>query len=392
MKPKPKTLCNSGRGQWVAFILVVPVGFLTAQSLSSRGYLHGVINNYITLGKTAPVAPQEAITPLAVVSDMPVCNGHQYRNGRWRKSNTPVAYDLCKRHLHRNCAAIDNFNQLNGSMRVDQSLQWQWHPHNCNLHKFTPQSLKELLLPLGGGRRRIIYVGDSLNHDMSQSMRCLLGEEQEDLVSLIRSDRLGCPDKECSNSSQVRQEWQNMVKDQNLQSHDILVVNTGAHWFGDPNEQKLAFQNIATSIASVFNGTVVMRTTVMGHDSCQNFTEPTIAVEDAEMDAKTVPMSYNWANFSQLNSLVHDAFLNAGFGPRYHPLYVDMFEQRGDGHVQNSFNYDMQDALSKRDFVKARGMKKDDMDCLHYCVPGPIHVWNELLYHLLREAESTSFA
>jgi hypothetical protein len=292
-----------------------------------------------------------------------ICTGDQYREGKWVKSQTTVDFDLCTHHLDWNCAAIDNFNQLNGSMRVGLSLQWKWVPQHCTLHKFSPESMRELLQTKG---RKIRYVGDSLNQGMAESMQCLLGKEYEHHVSHVRFDYLGCPDNlptytpdYCSNSSHVIHQWRKIVN--NLQPRDILVVNTGAHWFGDPDEKKLAFRNIANAIATVFNGTVIMRTTVMGHDSCERFNEPTSNF-NSSIQQKQTP-SYNWANFTHLNRLVHNTFLEAGLAT-YLPLYVDMFEQRPDGHVQNS-------------------SKNEGMDCLHYCVPGPIHIWNELLYHLL---------
>ena len=165
-----------------------------------------------------------------------------------------------------------------------------------------------------------------------------------------------------------------------MQQQDVLVVNTGAHWFGNPDVKRTAFQNIAQAIAAAFNGTVIARTTVMGHDHCEEYLEPTSEFIDEDPVQKNRTVPYNWSNFTHLNGLVHEAFLAAGM-TGYHPLYVDMFEQRADGHVQNSFNYDMLDALAARNLTRAREKQEGRaMDCLHYCVPGPIHIWNELLY------------
>ena len=121
---------------------------------------------------------------------LPFCTGDQYRRGSWIKFAGSPQYDICARHLHRNCAAIDNFNHPNGSTRIGLSLQWRWRPHDCSLRAVAPESLLEILAKRG---RKIRYVGDSLNTDMSQSMQCLLGQEHEHLVSNVREDRLGCP-------------------------------------------------------------------------------------------------------------------------------------------------------------------------------------------------------
>ncbi|KAL9184746.1 hypothetical protein ACHAXT_012716 [Thalassiosira profunda] len=191
---------------------------------------------------------------------------------------------------------------------------------------------------------------------MSQSMQCLLGQEHEHLVSNVREDRLGCPTdvpigdpKYCSNVTKVVERWNEIAK--GMQQQDVLVVNTGAHWFGNPDERQTAFRNIPQAIAAVFNGTVIARTTVMGHDHCEEYLEPTSEFIDEDPGQKNRLVPYNWANFTHLNGLVHEAFLAAGMTGN-----LTLAREKQEGGA---------------------------MDCLHYCVPGPIHIWNELLSHVL---------
>ena len=104
-------------------------------------------------------------------------------------------------------------------------------------------------------------------------------------------------------------------------------------------------------------GTVVFRTTVMGHAGCASVAGP----------GKMKPGSwakYNWRNFRGLNVVI-DEELRSGVAPgKYHLLNLTMYEyeQRGDGHVQHSMRRD--------DWKRDRGNPDSNVDCLHHCVPG----------------------
>jgi len=199
--------------------------------------------------------------------------------------------------------------------------------------------------------RRILFVGDSLNTDMKNSMECMLGSRHASLVA-VREDLLGCSKNTCT-IDEALNSWGKILGKLNATENDVLVLNAGAHWHGSLESAATVFGNVSVAVAQLFPGTVVFRTTVMGHESCEHYEEPT-------RGPPTTPSLYNWRSFASLNHVINDAFEQLLQG-RYLLLNVSMFESRGDGH----------------DLTNG--------DCLHYCVPGPINEWNRLLYHLLVE-------
>jgi hypothetical protein len=107
---------------------------------------------------------------------------------------------------------------------------------------------------------------------------------------------------------------------------------------------------------------VIFRTTVMGHQGCTDMFSPldgTKLVQNKRMSSKY----YNWASFSESNAAMIKAFEDVWPSERFRVLDVSMFEQRGDGHNGH--------------------LPEGGTDCLHYCVPGPQLVWNQLLLHVL---------
>lgn len=73
------------------------------------------------------------------------------------------------------------------------------------------------------------------------------------------------------------------------------------------------------------------------------------------------PEEYQYSSFVQYNTLIENAFLgNPGNGWRLLDAYTPTV-LRPDMHFGN-------------------------LDCLHYCVPGPSHHWVRLLYNMLLAA------
>ena len=118
----------------------------------------------------------------------------------------------------------------------------------------------------------------------------------------------------------------------------------------EPQKAAKVFSVVAKAIRHTFRGTVIFRTNVMGHNNCEEFSEPS-------SDAIHRASKYNWANFTLYNQAVVGAF--NGVVKRFEVIDLSMYELRGDGHVTYG-------------------------DCLHYCTPGPPDHWNHLLYHILR--------
>lgn len=332
-------------------------------------WLHGTTNKHHVAGGV-PKASNNYSTFFP--PPLPFCRESLYRSGRWMKSSSPIPFPVCMWNNHRNCHSLDKQTGRSRE-RIEKSYQWEWIPNNCRIHEFDG---KRLVSTLESNKHRLIYVGDSLNVDMGNSMACMMNNSSptvpHQLVKTIRDDFLGCPSKKdpaseygteryCSNLTEVQRRWQTHIDNHKITDRDILVVNTGAHWYGRPENAAIAFSAIANALSRVFRGTLIVRTTVMGHKECQLFEEPLEPNGTLPLSLKDLP--FNWANFGKLNEMITKA-VAASTLKDFKILYVDMFEQRPDGHALGPGN---------------------KTDCLHYCVPGPIDWWNKLLYHIIHE-------
>ena len=90
--------------------------------------------------------------------------------------------------------------------------------------------------------RKLIYVGDSLNGDMAVSMICMMGGRREAKhIRAIRSNNL--ISEECKfaktvaaieracNKTAIREDWREKLAKQRVNEHDVMILNTGAHWY-----------------------------------------------------------------------------------------------------------------------------------------------------------------
>jgi len=314
---------------------------------------------------------------------LPICSGDSYHIGKWEKKERSNTFHSCPWNKHRNCMHEEAQKPF-GKERIIQAMQWEWTTATCQLHPFNHIRLSKTLKEQD---RQVVYIGDSLNTDMANSMRCMMAQNKTDwestssFITNIRDDLLGCPPNSdaaygtpnyCSNRTEVVQVWRGWVQNFGIRDRDVLVINTGAHWHGKPEAAAGAFLNIANAISEVFRGKVVVRTTVMGHEGCEKYGNAMDPVANGQIHTDSVAaasapksddMPYNWKNFGTLNDLIAKAMEESDL-MNYEILFVDMFEQRPDGHYQGATG-------------------GPAMDCLHYCVPGPIHWWNKLLYHII---------
>jgi hypothetical protein len=283
--------------------------------------------------------------PIGGGGGKPFCALRDYLQGRWER------LDTVPEPLNYTCGFGDwdcTGRSAAEAERIAEALRWVWIPSECRLHTFSTERLQSILRG-----RTLLFVGDSLQTEMALSMQCLSRQS----VSLVfeRLDLLGCdkgPDgaADCKDVN-IMLHWGTIIRAHKLTDNDILVVNTGAHWHTSADAFKMNSEHLARVLARLFNGTVIFRTTIAGHDHCAEYRNP----------AKASGSNFNWPTFDRVNSQFSGA-LRAAFN-RALVLHVEMFEMRPDGHMQVT--------------------KDGTEDCLHYCLPGPIHVWNLLLYHVL---------
>ncbi|KAG0501014.1 hypothetical protein HPP92_001086 [Vanilla planifolia] len=90
--------------------------------------------------------------------------------GRWVYDES---YPLYKSNA---CHYIDEGFNCEANGRIDRDyMKWRWQPNNCNIPRFNPLKFLELIR-----RKRLVFVGDSINRNQWESMMCLLREAISD--------------------------------------------------------------------------------------------------------------------------------------------------------------------------------------------------------------------
>ncbi|KAH7365589.1 hypothetical protein KP509_18G036200 [Ceratopteris richardii] len=324
--------------------------------------------------------------------------------GEWIPDSTPPLYtnESC-RYINplRNCL-------LNGRPDRDY-LYWRWKPFDCELPRFNASHFLEMLQG-----KRLAFIGDSLARDHGESLVCALTQVAEadnhewplkwffpsynfTLVILwapyliqysvdqndISTLHLDVPDKE----------WSHQLKD-----FDISVFSTG-YWhfrkgifyanntllgasdhagvnitkFDFLTEFRMTMQTVLRYIATEYRGVALLRTVTTDH------------FEHGQWDAggkcnRTRPYASHDANMGwiqgQMNRVQIEEFekamamVNQG-SPKLLLLNTTQISYlRPDGHPD-----------IYRGEVVPDGAPHD---CLHWCVPGPVDTWNQLLLYTLQ--------
>ena len=151
--------------------------------------------------------------------------------------------------------------------------------------------------------------------------------------------------------------------------YDVVVFNRGAHYVEDrqlaAEMEEFAKQLVARRPA---RQQIFWRDTVAGHEGCADAVGPGRGPPPSAASAKV----YSWDQFEGQNSLVRTILSSTGI------RYINANEmslQRRDRHAGMKLDY---------------GNGTVMMDCLHYCLPGPVDTWNLAMLAALAETPGLS--
>ncbi|WVZ86347.1 hypothetical protein U9M48_033144 [Paspalum notatum var. saurae] len=98
-------------------------------------------------------------------------------NGRWVRDESYGFYPPMS------CALIDDdFNCHKNGRQDSEFLKWRWQPHGCDIPRLNAAGFLERLRG-----QRIIFVGDSLNRNMWESLVCILRHGVRDKRSVYEA-------------------------------------------------------------------------------------------------------------------------------------------------------------------------------------------------------------
>ncbi|RLN08921.1 hypothetical protein C2845_PM11G27160 [Panicum miliaceum] len=311
-----------------------------------------------------------------------------------------------------------------GKPELGSILRWRWRPRGCDLPRFDPAAFLRL-----ARHRSIAFVGDSVARNHMQSLMCLLSAAEHpqeiqprDCVhctrsyhyrahnftvtvfwapflvrwNLTRAGALQFMDPHNVYLDEADPEWARRVA-----GYDYVVLN-GAKWFtrpvvlhergrvlgcsgddcGDPGAARVpphravraAFRTALRALRDLpgFRGRVVVRTVAPPHYENGKWYDGgnCLRTRPVRSDETALPETEAAFHAAQVEEF-RDAAAGAADPGRFVLMDVsDMMQMRGDGHPGQYGHWPHE----KVGF---------GIDCVHWCLPGPIDAWSELLLHLL---------
>ncbi|KAK4492427.1 hypothetical protein RD792_003232 [Penstemon davidsonii] len=344
-------------------------------------------------------------------------------DGKWLKDDSPPLYEP------GSCPCIDEPFDCYQNGRTDNAYQkFRWQPNHCNIPRMDGQKMLKFFK-----RKRIVYVGDSLNRNMWESMVCLLRNSVKDKSRVFEaSGRIEFkkegtysflfPDYNLSveyiRSAFLVQEWEvlgaNGTKKETLRldlvdnsfdtykDADVLVFNTG-HWKGYYQEgnhvhSKMdvieAFHKAMNTWTKWIEDNInPMKTFVFFRGySLSHFSE---GEWDSGGKCDTNEPITNEKDLVQLDQLhppipqMLEKLLAKIKTPIFYLNVTRMTNYRNDAHpsIYRKPNMSLDE---KRTFLRHQ-------DCSHWCLPGVPDTWNQLLFakllwsHKQRQLQQQSY-
>ncbi|KAI5065964.1 hypothetical protein GOP47_0018588 [Adiantum capillus-veneris] len=344
--------------------------------------------------------------------------GSSTSSGRCDLSQGEWVPDIDSHPLYTNntCQYIQRSQNCLQNGRPDRDyLHWRWKPFDCELPPFDGTHFLELMRG-----KKLAFIGDSLARNQMQSLHCMLRQAEEPInlysdphekeykwlfpssnftLANFQSRFLVNYTEPEDDIRKVYLDVPDMVWWRELAEYDIAVMSTGYWYFTESlyyvnnkvlgaskgsqlNVTKvemwaamgIALRNVLKQMSNEYKGIIVLRTVTVDH--FKNGTWSTGGV-----CKRTSPFSHqnggippmDWIS-RKINKVQIEEFDKA-------MAYVDDTSRlkllnitysaflRPDGHPGTHRRQEPGEPV---------------FDCLHWCLPGPIDTWNQLLLHTLQ--------
>lgn len=346
-------------------------------------------------------------------SDKKICN---LFSGKWVPHPSGPAY------TNTSCPFIEDQQNCMTNGRLDTDYQyWRWKPYECEVAPFDPNKFLETM-----HNKSWAFIGDSILRNHAQSLVCLLSKAEmavlvyhdEDYksrtwnfpshnfnLSVVWSPFLAKADIYENDNGVSKSEIQlhlntlNTKWTDNYTTYDYVLVSVG-QWFLKTavyweNERVVgchycprlnltelgldyAYRRVLQSFfkfvtksshkPSVFYRTWTPDHFENGEWSTNGICNRTLPYKEGEYSGKNVDhLMYN-IELEEFRKIA-DNFTHIKLLDTYHLSLL-----RPDGHPGPYRNF--------RPFDKDKNRKVQN-DCLHWCLPGPIDAWNELLMKMV---------
>jgi hypothetical protein len=318
---------------------------------------------------------------------LPWCNREQIRNGQWLPAQLEKAPYDPQEQWFKTCVKFGVMaDPANKSMPWNT---WIWQPKDAAFSsllgaqtpnhtsiakcRFTEWSSEEFCSVAGG--RSISFVGDSLTWTVFLALVYSLGATPTSGWTTVcngTTKLFWFRDNELTGLALTRQE---------LRQSDTLILNRGAHHRNDTVVESgltgrtipivKQWQEVCENNTSTGQCRLFWRTTMPGHPSCRENRVPstnTSAMDALIADRGTAFDSHGWWDFGRQNMFMENLLAQNDLEATFMDGY-DLLLTRPDLHI---------------------GGNKKGGDCLHYCLPGPPDVLNQVLLHELKRSWKTT--
>jgi len=344
-------------------------------------------------------------------------------HGRWVLDTSGPLY------TNNSCPIITQMQNCQGNGRPDKEYEnWRWKPEQCILPRFDARKFLELMRG-----KTLAFVGDSVARNQMESLVCLLWQVD---VPQNRGNKRMHKWLFKSTSTTIARVWSSWLVHRSTEAvgiapkdidkvfldvpdetfmdflprFDVIVLSSG-HWFAKrsayvlngnvvggqlwwPRQAgKMQMNNVdafgvsvETCLTSVvtnpnFTGLAIVRTWSPDHyeggawntgGSCTGKVKPLDMV---------VRNGFTDAMYGKQVEGFRKAVKNAGqHGSRLKLMDItEPFAFRADGHPGP---YRSPDPNKKTQ--RGPDGKPPPQDCLHWCMPGPVDTWNEMLLEIIR--------
>jgi hypothetical protein len=239
--------------------------------------------------------------------------------------------------------------------------QYVWKPHDCILSEWNAADFCVAL-----GTRRILMVGDSLMHQAASTLHAMLKVAKASCIEQISFGKT----THVTYSKPMK-----FSANKNLDAYftnnngaDICILNTGAHQkdLGDVYKIWESFKPKMDSYKSIYNTTFAWMTQSYGHLGCMDFDKPDEVFHPID-PSRYEEDNYLYHLFPQFDELSRNMSRSWGLPV----IDISMLALRPDGHKG-----DRMASIGKEEWYTK-------VDCLHWCMPGPMNIFPEILLNKL---------
>ncbi|KAK3036284.1 hypothetical protein RJ639_031256 [Escallonia herrerae] len=351
--------------------------------------------------------------PVSVSDEEVIEEGCNVFEGQWIWDN--LSYPL---YTEESCPYLVKQVTCRRNGRPDSLYQnWRWQPHGCKLPRFNALKLLEILRD-----KRLMFVGDSVQRSMFDSMVCLVqsvipdGKKSLQKIpprKIFRAEDFNAsiefywaPFVVESNSDHATNHTvlRRMVNLDSIANHgrqwegaDILVFESYVWWMYEPlinasykpphtvqeynvtTAYRLALETWANWVEASINPDT-QKVFFMSMSPTHLWSREWKAGSDGNCFSESRPIQRSyWGSGSNLDimGIVKDVLGHVKVDVRLLNI-TQLSEYRKDGHT-SVYGERKGKLLTK----EQRSDPKTYADCIHWCLPGVPDTWNEIFYALL---------